>query len=95
MESTNPAMGGATGSNWDCRARGPSFSSSKDQTKDLLKFLKPYPDETKDLVLWVREWVWDLYPDANELIYDSYNALAFGWLMDGLSSTTSSSITSL
>ena len=23
--------------------------------------------------------VWDLYPQANELIYDNYNAVAFGW----------------
>jgi len=27
----------------------------------------------------LREFVWDLYPSANELIYDNYNALAFGW----------------
>ena len=27
----------------------------------------------------MREFVWDLYPTANELIYDNYNALAFGW----------------
>jgi len=52
---------------------------SKDQTKDLLKFLKPFEQEVKDLVLWLREFVWDLYPTANELIYDNYNALAFGW----------------
>lgn len=52
---------------------------SKDQTKDLLKFLKPFDEEIKDLVLWLREFVWDLYPQCNELIYDNYNALAFGW----------------
>lgn len=52
---------------------------SKDQTKDLLKFLKPFDDEIKDIVLWLRAFVWDLYPQANELIYDNYNALAFGW----------------
>ncbi len=52
---------------------------SKYQTKDLLKFLKPFNDEKKDTVLWLREFVWDLYPKANELIYDNYNALAFGW----------------
>jgi hypothetical protein len=51
---------------------------SKEQTKDLLKFLKPFPDET-EIVMWLREFVWDLYPKANELIYDNYNALAFGW----------------
>jgi len=52
---------------------------SKEQIKDLLKFLKPFPDETKEMALWLREFVWDLYPDSNELIYDNYNALAFGW----------------
>ena len=52
---------------------------SKYQTKDLLKFLKPFSDEKKDTVFWLREFVWDLYPKANELIYDNYNALAFGW----------------
>jgi hypothetical protein len=52
---------------------------SKEQTKDLLKFLTPFPDNTKQIALWLREFVWDLYPTANELIYDNYNALAFGW----------------
>ena len=52
---------------------------SKDQTKDLLKFLKPFSEETREIVLWLREFVWDLYPDSNELIYDNYNAVAFGW----------------
>jgi hypothetical protein len=52
---------------------------SKEQTKDLLKFLKPFPDDVKERALWLREFVWDLYPDSNELIYDNYNALAFGW----------------
>jgi hypothetical protein len=52
---------------------------SKDQTKDLLKFLRPFDEQTKDIVLWLRDFVWDLYPTANELIYDNYNALAFGW----------------
>ena len=52
---------------------------SKDQTKDLLKFLKPFDKEIKDVVLWLREFVWDIYPQCNELIYDNYNALAFGW----------------
>jgi hypothetical protein len=52
---------------------------SKEQTKDLLKFLKPFPGDVKERVLWLREFVWDLYPGCNELIYDNYNALAFGW----------------
>jgi len=52
---------------------------SKDQTKDLLKFLHPFGEEITELVLWLRSFVWDLYPNTNELIYDNYNALAFGW----------------
>ena len=52
---------------------------SKEQTKDLFKFLKPFPDEVKEIALWLREFVWDLYPNCNELIYNTYNALAFGW----------------
>lgn len=29
--------------------------------------------------MWLRDFVWDLYPATNELIYDNYNAVAFGW----------------
>jgi hypothetical protein len=52
---------------------------SKDQTKDLLKFLRPFGEEITELVLGLRAFVWDMYPQTNELIYDNYNALAFGW----------------
>src|ERR1700709_1876029 len=52
---------------------------SKDNIKDLLIFLKPFDKQVQDTVLWLREFVWDQYPKCNELIYDSYNAVAFGW----------------
>jgi hypothetical protein len=52
---------------------------SKDQAKDLLRFLKPFSAEKNEIVLWLRDFVWDLYPQTNELIYDNYNAVAFGW----------------
>ena len=52
---------------------------SKEQTKDLLKFLRPFSTDINETVLWLRDFVWDLYPQTNELIYDNYNALAFGW----------------
>lgn len=52
---------------------------SKEQTKDLLKFLKPFSGDTNKIVLWLRDFVWDLYPQTNELIYDNYNAVALGW----------------
>ena len=55
------------------------YKMSKDQTTDLLKFLKPFDKNIQEIVLWLREFVWDLYPQTNELIYDNYNALAFGW----------------
>ena len=52
---------------------------SKEETSDLLQFLEPFPEAIRDLALWLRAFVWDLYPQTNELIYDNYNALAFGW----------------
>lgn len=52
---------------------------SKEQIKDLIIFLKPFPKEVREMAIWLREFVWDSYPDTNELIYDNYNALAIGW----------------
>jgi len=52
---------------------------SKEQTKDLLQFLTPFTVEIQNITFWLREFVWDLYPDCNELIYDNYNAVVFGW----------------
>jgi hypothetical protein len=52
---------------------------AKEDKKDLLKFLEPFDKETIDLVMWLRDYAWDLLPKANELIYDNYNAVAFGW----------------
>jgi hypothetical protein len=52
---------------------------SKEQSKDLLKFLKPFDENIISIVMWLREFAWDLYPQTNELIYDNYNAVAFGW----------------
>ncbi len=52
---------------------------SKEQTRDLAKFLEPFSEEIKETVFWLRDFVWDMYPQTNELIYDNYNALAFGW----------------
>jgi hypothetical protein len=56
---------------------------SKEQTKELLKFLKPFGDDIMDKVMWLRDFAWNLCPDANELIYDNYNAVAFGWSPTG------------
>lgn len=52
---------------------------SKEHTKDLLRFLKPFGDDITNLAMSLRGFAWDLYPETNELIYDNYNAVAFGW----------------
>jgi len=52
---------------------------AKEDAADLLRFLDPFPTAMQQTVLWLRDFVWDRYPTANELIYDNYNALAFGW----------------
>ena len=52
---------------------------SQQDLADLKKFLKPFPTDVQETALWLRDFVWKLYPKSNELIYDNYNALAFGW----------------
>ncbi len=52
---------------------------AKEDSKDLLKFLEAFPLESREIALALRDWVWGLYPKCNELIYDNYNFLAFGW----------------
>jgi hypothetical protein len=46
---------------------------------ELKKFLKPFPVDVQEITLWLRDFVWKLYPKSNELIYDNFNAVAFGW----------------
>ena len=52
---------------------------AKEDFGDLVKFMASYPPNVIAAALWLREFVWELYPDTNELIYDNYNAVAFGW----------------
>jgi hypothetical protein len=52
---------------------------AKKHTQDLLKCLEPFDKDIVDRVMWLREFAWDLFPTTNELIYDNYNAVAFGW----------------
>lgn len=52
---------------------------AKEHTEDLLNFLAPFSEDITELVMWLRAFAWDLYPQSNELIYDNYNAVAFGW----------------
>lgn len=51
----------------------------KADTRDLLHCLQPFEKSIVDKAMWLREFAWDLFPNANELIYDNYNAVAFGW----------------
>lgn len=51
----------------------------KEELTDLLSFLEPFPPDVQEKVLWLRDFVWDRYPQCNELIYDNYNNVAFGW----------------
>ncbi|MBI1780715.1 MAG: DUF1801 domain-containing protein [Sphingobacteriales bacterium] len=52
---------------------------AREPLKDLLKFLKPFDKEVQEIALKLREFVLDIFPDTNELIYDNYNALAIGY----------------
>ncbi|MGQ0543582.1 MAG: hypothetical protein ACT4O9_17335 [Blastocatellia bacterium] len=65
---------------------------AKEDSKDLLEFLQPFDDQIIETVMWLRNFVWDLYPECNELIYDGPNALAFGWTPSGRTSDTFSTI---
>ena len=52
---------------------------SKEHTKDLKRFLRSFPKDVQETALEIRDFVWTHYPQTNELIYDNYNAVAFGW----------------
>ena len=52
---------------------------SKEESSAISEFLAPFSADIRQRALWLRDFVWDLYPQTNELIYDNYNAVAFGW----------------
>ena len=52
---------------------------SKEERSAISAFLAPFSADIQERALWLRDFVWDLYPQTNELIYDNYNAVAFGW----------------
>jgi hypothetical protein len=52
---------------------------AKEDNRVLMKFLEAFPEESRTTAIALRDWVWGLYPKCNELIYDNYNFLAFGW----------------
>ncbi|MFN5169004.1 MAG: hypothetical protein ACK5DD_05230 [Cyclobacteriaceae bacterium] len=51
----------------------------KEQKNAITKFLKPFSGDKKKVAFKLRDFIWDLYPHTNELVYDNYNAVAFGW----------------
>lgn len=46
---------------------------------ELSEFLQPFSKEVQKIALQLREFVLNIFPDSNELIYDNYNALAIGY----------------
>jgi hypothetical protein len=46
---------------------------------ELEKFILPYNEEIQKLTMELREFVTDLVPEANELIWDNYNAVAMAY----------------
>ncbi|UOY08279.1 DUF1801 domain-containing protein [Muricauda sp. SCSIO 64092] len=45
----------------------------------LRKFMKPYDEEMQKLTLQLRDFITNLVPQANELIWDNYNAVALAY----------------
>lgn len=45
----------------------------------LYKFIKPYNQEIQRLTIQLRDFITDLVPEANELIWDNYNAVAIAY----------------
>jgi hypothetical protein len=52
---------------------------SRTPLPELLQFLKPFDKKVQETALLLRDAVLSSFPDANELIYDNYNALAIGY----------------
>jgi hypothetical protein len=51
----------------------------KKVSDELKTFLKPFPADVQKTALYLRKFVWEMLPGANELIYDNYNALVIGF----------------
>ena len=45
----------------------------------LKTFLEPYDEQIQELTLQLRDYITDLVPEANELIWDNYNAVAMAY----------------
>jgi hypothetical protein len=65
---------------------------AKQDTGELIGFLEAFEPRISAIALELRDFVWDRYPDSNELIYDGPAALAFGWTKSGRTGDTFCSI---
>ncbi|WP_298320401.1 DUF1801 domain-containing protein [uncultured Aquimarina sp.] len=45
----------------------------------LKKFLEPYDERIQNLTMELRDFITDLVPESNELIWDNYNAVAMAY----------------
>ena len=45
----------------------------------LIKFIEPYDEHIQNLALELRDFITDLVPESNELIWDNYNAVAMAY----------------
>ncbi len=45
----------------------------------LKKFIEPYDEKIQNLTMELRNFVTDLVPESNELIWDNYNAVAMAY----------------
>ncbi len=45
----------------------------------LKKFIEPYDERIQNLTLELRNFITDLVPESNELIWDNYNAVAMAY----------------
>ena len=52
---------------------------AREPIPDLFRLLQVFDEEVQVLALKLRALVLDIFPGANELIYDNYNALAIGY----------------
>lgn len=52
---------------------------SKEEQTDMFKFLSPFSASVQDIVRWLCKFVWDLHPQANELIFDNNDSIIFYW----------------
>ena len=47
--------------------------------KQLIEFLKPYNSDIQELAFELRNFIVEIVPEANELIWDNYNAVAIAY----------------